>query len=80
MVWCNYGFLCLEHNDHELANQAFNKAQIYEPENADAWFGQGLVAYRNNDIPEALSLFEQASTLSAGSLVSTCVPDSSLKI
>lgn len=68
-MWCNYGYLCISHNDHELANQAFNKAQIIEPENAWAWLGQALVAYRDNDVKEALSLFEQASTLSAGNLV-----------
>ena len=70
LVWSNYGYLCLAHNDHELANEAFNKAQVYDPENASAWLGQGLVAYRNDDFAEALSLFEQASTLSAGNLVS----------
>ena len=69
-VWCNYGYLCLTQNDHDLANRAFSKAQVIEPENAWAWLGQALVAYRDNDTKEALSLFEQASTLSAGNLVS----------
>jgi tetratricopeptide (TPR) repeat protein len=73
-VWCNYGYLCLTQNDHDLANRAFSKAQVIEPENAWAWLGQALVAYRDNDTKEALSLFEQASTLSAGNLVSTDGP------
>jgi superkiller protein 3 len=62
--------MCLECGDAELANEAFSKAQIIEPEHASAWLGQALVAYKKGDHGDAEALFEHASTLSSGNLVS----------
>jgi superkiller protein 3 len=69
-VWCNLGFLWFANNDYELAQQAFAKAKIVEPESAMAWLGNGMVARMENKDPEAQACFAQAVMLSGGSMVS----------
>ncbi|KAJ3553260.1 hypothetical protein NM688_g3709 [Phlebia brevispora] len=60
-TWANLGFLYLYHSDIELANEAFYKAQVLDPDFAPAWVGQGLVATLNGHHQEAISLFEHAT-------------------
>lgn len=55
----------LHHEDVELANEAFYKAQILDPDYALAWVGQGLVATANRHDKDAGALFEHASGLTA---------------
>lgn len=55
----------LHHEDVELANEAFYKAQILDPDYALAWVGQGLVATANSHDREASALFEHATGLTA---------------
>ncbi|KAI8324794.1 TPR-like protein [Martensiomyces pterosporus] len=44
MPWANLGFLYLHHGDMELANKAFSKAQMTEPEFIPGWLGQAMIA------------------------------------
>ena len=55
----------LQHEDVELANQAFYKAQTLDPDYALAWVGQGLVATANQHHRDASALFEHATSLTA---------------
>ena len=58
-------------NDAELAQQAFAKAKIIEPESALAWLGKGMIAHAENKDSEAQANFAQDVMLSSGSLVSS---------
>ncbi|KAL7337042.1 hypothetical protein BJY59DRAFT_705069, partial [Rhodotorula toruloides] len=42
--WTNLGLFYLVHGDKDLANQAFLKAQVLDPEWAAAWVGQATLA------------------------------------
>ncbi|OJT10137.1 Superkiller protein 3 [Trametes pubescens] len=64
-TWSNLGLFYLHHEDAELANEAFYKAQTLDPDYALAWIGQGLVATVNGHDREARALFEHATTLTA---------------
>ncbi|KAI0633616.1 TPR-like protein [Trametes polyzona] len=64
-TWTNLGLFYLHHEDAELANEAFYKAQTLDPDYALAWVGQGLVATANGHDREARALFEHATTLTA---------------
>ena len=55
----------LQHEDVELANEAFYKAQTLDPDYALAWVGQGLVANANQHHKDAAALFEHATGLTA---------------
>ncbi|EGG05699.1 uncharacterized protein MELLADRAFT_87842 [Melampsora larici-populina 98AG31] len=66
--WTNLGFLYLAHSDVELANQAFLKSQIYEPDWALAWLGQALVAALNDHLDQSNELVEHAFTLSQSNI------------
>ncbi|EMD32118.1 hypothetical protein CERSUDRAFT_119089 [Gelatoporia subvermispora B] len=59
-TWTNLGFFYLYHEDAELANEAFYKAQVLDPDYALAWVGQGLVATINGHDHDARALFEHA--------------------
>ena len=59
-VWTNIGTLYLMQDDYELANEAFTRAQSSDPDYAQAWIGQGLLANRFADPREARTLFTHA--------------------
>lgn len=63
MTWTSLGYLYLHHEDGELANAAFYRAQVLNPDYTLAWVGQGLVAAMNKDHQEEYKLFEHATTL-----------------
>lgn len=68
MSWTNLGYFYLAHSDVELANQAFLKSQIYEPDWALAWLGQALVAALNDHLDQSTELVEHAFTLSQSNI------------
>ncbi|KAL6721232.1 Superkiller protein 3 [Lecanora helva] len=59
-VWTNLGTLYLMEDDFELANEAFARAQSSDPDYAQAWVGQGLLATHLADPGEARTLFTHA--------------------
>jgi superkiller protein 3 len=59
-TWVNLGLLYFHHEDIELANEAFYRAQVLDPDNTVAWVGQFLVARVNNDRVDATRLLEHA--------------------
>ncbi|PGH11688.1 hypothetical protein AJ79_04711 [Helicocarpus griseus UAMH5409] len=67
-VWTNLGALYLLHNDHELANEAFTRAQSADPDFAHAWLGQGLLALLFGDVTEARELCTHAFELGNSAL------------
>jgi superkiller protein 3 len=67
--WTNIGAFYLIHNDLELANQAFTRAQSTDPDYADAWIGQGLLALLLGDPTEARGLFTHAFDIASSSAV-----------
>lgn len=69
VVWSNLGYLYLRLDDRELANECFLKAQTMDPDYSRAWFGQGILAQRDEQYDQAASLFAHAVTLSTGSLL-----------
>ncbi|OJJ48634.1 hypothetical protein ASPZODRAFT_61521 [Penicilliopsis zonata CBS 506.65] len=66
-VWGNLGALYILHNDIQLANEAFTRAQSTDPDYAPAWIGQGLLALLVGDVKEARGLFEHAFDISNSS-------------
>ena len=70
-VWTNLGVLYLLQSDHELAHQAFGRAQSTDPTYAHAWVGEGIIALLLGDAREALSHFTHAFEISdSSSLIS----------
>lgn len=63
-VWTNLGALYLIHNDKELANQAFTRAQSADPDYSYAWLGQSFLATLIGDTREARGLFTHAFDIS----------------
>ncbi|KAJ2139109.1 Superkiller protein 3, partial [Coemansia sp. RSA 678] len=59
MPWANLGCLFLVHGDIELANKAFARAQMTEPDFYGGWMGQALVA-ECMDATECVDLYEAA--------------------
>ena len=59
-VWTNLGTLCLIQNDIQLANDAYSRAQSSDPDYAQAWLGQGLLALQMGEVNEARNLFTHA--------------------
>ncbi|PGH23824.1 hypothetical protein AJ80_02072 [Polytolypa hystricis UAMH7299] len=68
-VWTNLGALYLLNNEHELANEAFTKAQSADPDFSHAWVGQGLLALLYGDATEARELFTHAFEIGNASSV-----------
>jgi superkiller protein 3 len=66
-VWTNLGALYLQYNDHELANEAFTKAQSADPEYAHAWLGQGILAMLFGNMAEAKGLLMHAFDIASSS-------------
>ncbi|KAI0305418.1 TPR-like protein [Multifurca ochricompacta] len=64
-VWTSFGFLCFYHDDLELANEAFLKAQTLDPDHILTWVGQALIATRNGQHADSRMLLEHAVSLSA---------------
>ena len=67
-------------NDFDLANQAFSKAQSTDPEYAQAWVGQGLLALLLGELKDAQELFEHAFQISTGNCVSVLYQFCMLKL
>ncbi len=59
-VWTNLGTMYLIQEDNQLANEAFARAQSSDPDYAQAWAGQALLADRLADPKEARTLFTHA--------------------
>ncbi|KAJ5336604.1 Tetratricopeptide-like helical [Penicillium brevicompactum] len=66
-VWTNLGALYLIHNDIQLANDSFTRAQSTDPDYAQAWVGQGILALLVGEIKEARGIFEHAFEISNSS-------------
>ena len=64
VAWTNLGLFYLDHGDEDLANQAFLKAQVLDPDWAPAWVGQATLAEREGFEAEAGQLLEHAFSLS----------------
>ncbi|GAA5864531.1 hypothetical protein JCM8547_005571 [Rhodosporidiobolus lusitaniae] len=61
--WTNLGLFYLVHGDEDLANQAFLKAQVLDPDWTAAWIGQATLADMAGHAVEASVLFDHAFTL-----------------
>ncbi|GAA5901083.1 hypothetical protein JCM6882_006112 [Rhodosporidiobolus microsporus] len=61
--WTNLGLFYLVHGDEDLANQAFLKAQVLDPDWTAAWIGQATLADVAGHAIEASVLLEHAFTL-----------------
>ncbi|KAJ4000018.1 TPR-like protein [Lentinula boryana] len=59
-TWTNLGLLFYHHNDLELANEAFYRAQSADPDYTLAWFGQALIAITSGHLSGATSILEHA--------------------
>lgn len=70
-VWTNLGALYLAQKDQPLANAAFARAQSTDPDYAQAWLGQGILADQLGETEEAFTLFTHAfeSTTSSSPLI-----------
>lgn len=68
-TWTDLGVLYLINNDHQLANDAFTRAQSEDPEYADAWIGQGILATLFGNVAEARGLFMHAFEIADSSLL-----------
>ncbi|KAK8222154.1 hypothetical protein BKA81DRAFT_404916 [Phyllosticta paracitricarpa] len=66
-TWTNLGVLYMLQNDYELAHMAFSRAQSTDPDYAQAWLGEGLIAVLLGDSKEALSHFTHAFEISDSS-------------
>lgn len=60
--------LCLLEDDYQLANIVFSRAQATDPEYAQAWLGQGLLARVMGELEEAPLLVTHAFEISDSSL------------
>jgi superkiller protein 3 len=66
-VWTNLGTLYLINEDRMLANEAYTRAQSTDPDYAQAWVGQGLLAAQLTDANEARTLFAHAFEIAGSS-------------
>ncbi len=66
-VWTNLGAFYMVHHDHQLANEAFTRAQSADPDYEYAWLGQGLLATLVGETHEARGLFTHAFDISISS-------------
>ncbi|MCJ1335027.1 Superkiller protein 3 [Bachmanniomyces sp. S44760] len=69
--WTNLGGLYLLQNDHQLAGDAFTRAQSADPDYALAWLGQGLLALLFGEIQEAQGLFTHSFEIADSTSVMT---------
>lgn len=68
-VWTNLGALYLAQKDQQLANAAFARAQSADPDYAQAWLGQGILADQLGETEEAITLFTHAFESTASSSI-----------
>lgn len=68
-VWTNLGTFYLMQEDYELANQAFTRAQSADPDYANAWVGQGILARRYEDLNEFGGLSAHAFAIAGSSSI-----------
>lgn len=61
--WANLGLFYLVQNEEDLANQAFLKAQVLDPDWGAAWVGQATLASMAGHTKEAAVLLEHAFSL-----------------
>ncbi|GAA5869710.1 hypothetical protein JCM3774_003827 [Rhodotorula dairenensis] len=61
--WTNLGLFYLVHGDEDLANQAFLRAQVIDPDWTAAWIGQATLADLAGHAIEASVLLEHAFSL-----------------
>ena len=61
--WTNLGFFYLSHEEEELANMAFLKAQVLDPDYEAAWAGQAILADRAGEGVVAAGLWSHAFSL-----------------
>ena len=66
-TWTNLGTLYLIHNDLQLANDAYTRAQSSDPDYPQAWLGLGLLAKQYGEVDEARKLFAHAFEISDSS-------------
>ncbi|TFK25481.1 superkiller protein 3 SKI3 [Coprinopsis marcescibilis] len=62
-TWATLGFLYLHHLDVPLAAEAFQRAQVLDPDCTAAWIGQGLIAAEKGDQTHSDALFLHATSL-----------------
>jgi superkiller protein 3 len=62
-AWTNLGFLYLVHEDFELANEAFVRAQTMDSEFVQAWVGQALVADQRGNDEASRAFYRHAFTI-----------------
>ncbi|KAL8695398.1 MAG: hypothetical protein Q9218_000157 [Villophora microphyllina] len=68
-VWTNLGIFYLIEGDIQLANDSFARAQSVDPDHAQAWLGQGLLAAQLGELGEARNLFMHAVEISDASAI-----------
>jgi superkiller protein 3 len=61
--WTNLGLLYYQHDDLELATEAFHRAQTLDPDYTVAWLGQGMIAASRGHDATARAFFEHAVSL-----------------
>jgi superkiller protein 3 len=61
--WCDLGLLYLYHEDIDLAREAFQRAQVLDPDCALAWVGQALIAAGEGDVKGEMALLSHAAGL-----------------
>ncbi|GAA5983112.1 hypothetical protein JCM10908_000160 [Rhodotorula pacifica] len=61
--WTNLGLFYLVHGDEDLANQAFLRAQVIDPDWTAAWIGQATLADLAGHAVEASVLLDHAFSL-----------------
>jgi superkiller protein 3 len=66
-TWTNLGTFYLMQEDYELANQAFTRAQSADPDYAQAWVGQGILARQFEDFGEYRGLCAHAFAIADSS-------------
>ncbi|KAL8663254.1 MAG: hypothetical protein Q9202_004003 [Teloschistes flavicans] len=68
-VWTNLGIFYLIEGDIQLANDSFARAQSVDPDYAQAWLGQGLLAAQLGESNESRTLFTHAFEISNASAI-----------
>ena len=68
--WTNLGLFYIHHKDLELANKALLRAQVLDPDFAQAWLGQAALASMHGNTAQAGVLTDHAVSLANGTVVS----------